>query len=69
MNFENILGNRYGKGLHGTCDGINHLYGVNDSNVKQISKTFVEIAICCGIRQNIQKQVTTQEMCKTRNVN
>ena len=30
-NFENVLGNRCGKGLQGICDGINHLYGVNDS--------------------------------------
>ena len=45
-NFENILGNRCGKGLQGICDGINHLYGVNDSNGKQISKTFAEIAVC-----------------------
>ena len=45
-NFENILGNRYGKGLQGICDGINHLYRVNDSDGKQISKTFTEITVC-----------------------
>ena len=45
-NFENILRNRCGKGLQGICDGINHLYGVNDSNGKRISKTFAEITVC-----------------------
>ena len=45
-NFKNILGNRYGKGLQGICDGINHLYRVNDSDGKRISKTFAEIAVC-----------------------
>ena len=45
-NFENILGNRCIKGLQGICDGINHLYGVNDSDDKQISKRFAEIAVC-----------------------
>ena len=45
-NFENILGNRCSKGLQGICDGINHLYGVIDSDGKQISKTFTEIAVC-----------------------
>ena len=44
MNFENILGNRCGKGLQGICDGINHPYGVIDSDGKRISKTFAEIA-------------------------
>ena len=46
VNFENILENRYAKGLHGICDGIDHLYGVNDSNAKRISKTFAEIVAC-----------------------
>ena len=44
-NFENILGNRCSKGLQGICDGINHLYGVIDSDGKRISKTFAEIAV------------------------
>ena len=46
VNFEIILGNRYGKGLQGICDGINHRYGVNDSEGKRISKRFAEIAVC-----------------------
>ena len=45
-NFENILGNRCGKGLQDICDGINHLYRVNDSDGKRISKTFAEITVC-----------------------
>ena len=46
-NLENILGNRCSKGLQGICDGINHLYGVNDSDGKQIfQKTLAEIAVC-----------------------
>ena len=45
-NFENILGNRCIKGLQGVCDGINRLYGVNDSDGKRIFKTFAEIAAC-----------------------
>ena len=45
-NFENILGNPCGKGLQGICDGVNHLYGVNESDGKRISKTFAEIAVC-----------------------
>ena len=45
-NFENILGNHCSKGLQGIGDGINHLYGVNDSDGKRISKTFAEIAVC-----------------------
>ena len=27
MNFENILGNRCGRGLQAICDGINNVYG------------------------------------------
>ena len=34
MNFENIIGNRCSKGLQGICDGINHPYGVIDSDGK-----------------------------------
>ena len=45
-NFGNILGNRCIKGLQGICDGINHLYGENDSDGKQISKRFAEFAVC-----------------------
>ena len=45
-NFENILGNRCGKGLQSICDDINHLYRVNDRDGKRISKTFAEIAAC-----------------------
>ena len=33
------------RGLQGICDGINHLYRVNDSDGKQISKTFAEITV------------------------
>ena len=44
-NFENILGNRCSKGLQGICDGINHPYGVIDSDGKRISKTFAEITV------------------------
>ena len=36
---------------------------------KRISKTFAEIAVCLGYQVKHHKQVTTQEMCKIRNVN
>ena len=67
--FENILGNRCSKGLQGICDGVNHTHRVIDSDGKQISKTFVGIAICWRYQARHHKQVTTQEMCKIRNVN
>ena len=68
-NFENILENCCGNGLQGICDDINHPYRVVNSGDKRISKTFVEIAGCLGYQQRHHKQVTTQEMCKIRNVN
>ena len=68
-NFENILRNRCSKGLQGICDGVNHPYRVVNSDGKRISKTFVEIAVCLGHQERHHKQVTTQEMCKIRNVN
>ena len=45
-NFENILGNRCGRGLQAICDGINHAYRVIDSDDKRISKRFAVIAVC-----------------------
>ena len=68
-NFENVLGNCRGKGLQGICDDTNHQYRVVDSDDKRISKTFAEIAGCLGYQLRHHKQVTTQEMCKIRNVN
>ena len=68
-NFENILGNRCGKGLQGICDGINHPYGVVNCDGKRISKTFAKIAACLEHQEIHHKQVITQEMCKIRNVN
>ena len=68
-NFENILGNRHGKGLQSIWDDINHPYRVVNSDDNRISKTFAEIAGCLGYQRRHHKQVTTQEMCKIRNVN
>ena len=57
------------RGLQGSCDGVNHPYGVVDSDGKRISKTFAEIALCLRYQSRHHKQVMTQEMCKIRNVN
>ena len=56
MNFENILGNRYGKGLQGICDGINHLYGVND-RVSEFPKHSWKSLFADGIRQDITNKL------------
>ena len=56
-NFENILGNRCGKGLQGICDGINHLYGVNDSIVSEFPKHSRESLFTDGIRQDITNKL------------
>ena len=48
---------------------FNHPYRVIDSDGKLMSKTFAELAVCRWCQARHHKQVTTQEMCKIRNVN
>ena len=33
------------------------MYGVNDSDDKRISKTFAEISVCYGVRQDITNKL------------